>query len=280
MYASVHTSASTYKCSTCCLCSSKFVRQLLPFFDLTCLLRNLYVGQEATVRTGHGTIDWSQIGKGVGQDCVLSPCLFNLCAEYIMRNAGLEEAQTGIKIAGRNINNLRYADDTTLMAENEEELKSLLMKAKEESEKVGLKLNIQKMKIMASGPITSWQIDGETVEIVADFIFLGSKITADGDCSHKIKRRLLLGRKVMANLDSILKSRDITWLTKVHLVKAMVFPVVMYGCESWTIKKAEWRRIDAFELWYWRRLLRVLWTARRSNQVISPGCSLEGLMLN
>ena len=156
-----------------------------------------------------------------------------------MRNAGLEEAQAGIKIAGRNINNLSYADDTTLMAKSEEELKSLLMKVKEESEKVGLKLNIQKTKIMTSGPITSQQIDGETVEIVADFIFLGSKITADGDCSHEIKRRLLLGRKVMTNLDSILKSRDITLSTKVHLVKAMVFPVVMYGCESWTIKKAE-----------------------------------------
>ena len=155
-----------------------------------------------------------------------------------MRNAGLEETQAGIKIAGRNINNLRYADDTTLMAESEKE-KSLLMKVKEEGEKVGLKFNIQKMKIMASGPITSWEIDGETVETVSDFIFLVSKITADGDCSHEIKRRLLLGRKVMSNLDSILKSRDITWPTKVHLVKAMVFPVVMYGCESWTVKKAE-----------------------------------------
>ena len=170
---------------------------------------------------------------------MLSPCLFNLYAEYIMRNAGLEEAQTGIKIAGRNINHLRYADDITLMAESEEELKSLLMKVKEESEKVGLKINIQKTKIMASSPITSWQIDGEAVETASDFIFLGSKITADGDCSHEIKRRLLLGRKVMTNLDSILKSRDITLPTKVHLVKAMVFPVVMYGCESWTIEKAE-----------------------------------------
>ena len=200
-----------------------------------------------------------------------------------MRNAGLEEAQAGIKIAGRNINNLRYADDTTLMAESEEDLKSLLMKVKEESEKISLKLNIQKTKIMASGPITSWQIDGETVETVSDFIFLGSKITADGDCSHEIKRRLLPGGKVMTNLDSILKRRDITLPTKVHLVKAMVFPVVMYGCESWIMKKAECPRIDAFELWCWRRLLRVPWTARRSNQSvlkgISPGCSLEGLML-
>ena len=182
-----------------------------------------------------------------------------------MRNAGLEEAQAGIKIAGRNRNNLRYADDTTLMAESEEELKSLLMKVKEESEKVGLKLNIQKTKIAASGPITSWQIDGETV---ADFILGGSKITEDGDCSHEIKRRLLHGRKFMTNLDSKLKSRDITLSTKVHLVKAMVFPAVVYGCESWTQKKADHRRIDAFELWCWRRLLRVPWTSRRSNQSI------------
>ena len=165
-----------------------------------------------------------------------------------MRNAGLEETQAGIKIARRNINNLRYADDTTLMAESEEELQSLLMKVKVESEKVGLKLNIQKMKIMASGPTTSWEIDGQTVERVSDFIFLGSKITTDGDCTHEIKRHLLLGRKVMTNLDSIFKSRDITLPTKVRLVKAMVFPVVVYGCESWTVKKAERRRIDAFEL--------------------------------
>ena len=206
---------------------------------LTCLLRNLYAGQEATVRTGHGTTDWFQKGKEVCQGCILSPSLFNLYAEYIMRNSGLDEAQAGITIAGKNINSLRYTDDTTLMAESEEELKSLLIEMKEESEKVGLKLTIQKTKIMASGPITSWQIDGETVETVGDFIFLGSKITADGDCSHEIKRRLLLGRKVMTNLDSVLKGRDITLLTKVHLVKAMVFPVVMYGCESWTIKKAE-----------------------------------------
>ena len=250
---------------------------------LTCLLRNLYAGQEATVSIGHGTTDWFQIGKGVCQGCILSRCLFNLYAEYIMRNAGLEEAQAGIKIAGRNINNLRCADDTTLMAESEEELKSLLMKVKVESEKVGLKLNIQKTKIMAPGPITSWEIDGETVETASDFIFLGSKITADGDCSHEIKRCLLLGRKVMTNLDSILKSRDISLPTKVRLVKAMVFPVVMYGCESWTIKKAECQRIDAFDLWCWRRLLRVPWTEKRSNQSIlkgiSPRYSLEGVML-
>ena len=177
--------------------------------------------------------------KRVRQGCILSPCLFNLSAEYIMRNTRLEEAQAGIEVAERNINNLRYADDTTLMAESEEGLKSLLMKVKEESEKVGLKLNIQKNKIMASGAITSWEIDGETVETVSDFMFLGSKITADGDCSHEIKRRLLLGRKLMTNLDSLLKSRDITLPTKVHVVKAMVFPVVMYGCKSWTVKKAE-----------------------------------------
>ena len=177
---------------------------------LTCLLRNLYAGQETTVRTGHGTTDWFQIGKGVRQGCILSPCLFNLYAEYIMRNPGLEETQAEIKIARRNINNLRYADDTTLMAESEEKLKSLFVKVKEESEKVDLKLIIQKMKIMASGPITSWQIDGETVETVADFLFLGSKITVDGDCNHEIKRHLLLGRKAMTNLESILKSRDIT----------------------------------------------------------------------
>ena len=182
-----------------------------------------------------------------------------------MRNAGLEEAQAGIKIAGRNINNLRNADDTTLMAESEEKLNSVLMKVKEENKKLGWTLSIQKMKIMASGPITSWEIDGETVETVSDFILLGSKITTDGDCSHEIKRRLLLGRKVMTNLDSIFKSRDSTLPRKVCLVKAMVFPVVMYGCESWTVKKGERRRIDAFELWCWRRLLRVPWTARRSN---------------
>ena len=207
---------------------------------LTCLLRNLYADQEATVRIGHGTTDWFQIAKGVHQGSILSPYFYsNLHTEYIMRNAGLEEAQAGIKIARRNINNLRYVDDTTLMTESEEELKSLLMKAKEESGKVGLRLNIQKTKIMASGPITSWQIDGETVETVTDFIFGGSRITADADCSYEIKRCLLLGRKVINNLDSILKTINITLTIKVHIVKAMVFPVVMYGYESWTIKKAE-----------------------------------------
>ena len=234
---------------------------------LTCLLRNLYVDQEATGRTGHGTMDWFQIGKGVCQGCILSSYLFNLYVEsiYIMWNPGLDKAQAGIKIAGRNINNLRCADDTTLTAENEEELKSLLMKVKEKSEKVGLKLNMQKSNSMASGPTTSMQIDGETMETVRDFLFLGSKITADGGCSHEIKSHLLFGRKAMTNLDSILKSRDITLPIKVHLVKAVVFPVVMYGCESWTIKKAEHGRIDAFKLWCWRRLLKVPWIARISN---------------
>ena len=226
------------------------------------------------------------------EQCLFDVSPFSLCPSWVhvkpfssscLRNAGLEETQAGIKIAGRDINNLRYADDTTLMAESEEELKSLLMKMKEESEKVGLKLNIQKTKNRASCPSTSWEIDGETVETLSDFIFLCSKITADGDCSHEIKRHLLLGRKVMSNPDSILKSRDITLPTKVCLVKAIVSPVVMYRCESWTVKKAESQKIDAFELWCWRRLLRVPWTARRSSQSIlkeiSPECSLEGLML-
>ena len=212
-----------------------------------------------------------------------SPCLFNIYAEYIMQNAWLDEAQAGIKTARRNINNLIYADDTTLMAESERQLKSL-MRMKEESETAGLRLNIKKPKITVSVPITSWQIDGEKVETMTDFIFLGSsKITADSDYSHKIKICLLLGRKAMKILESILKSRDTTLPTKVCIGKAVVFPVVMYGCESWTIKKAECQIIDAFELWCWRRLLRVPWTARRSNQSIlkeiSPEYSLEGLML-
>ena len=191
---------------------------------LTCLLRNLCAGQEATVRTGHGTTDWFQIGKGVCQGCILSPCLLNSDAKYIMRNAGLDKLQAGIKIARRNINNFRYADDTALMAESKK-LKRLLMKVKEESEKVALKLNIQETKIIASGPIISWQIDGESVKTVTDFIFMGSTITADDYCSHEIKKCFLLGRKAMTNLDSILKSRDITLPRNVHLVKAMVFPV-------------------------------------------------------
>ena len=199
---------------------------------LTFLLRNLYAGQEATVRTGHGTAVWFQIEKGVRQGCILSPCLFNFYADYIIRNSGLDEVQSGNKIARRNINNLRSADDTTLMAESEAELKNLLMKVKEES-------NIQKMKIMASFLINLWQIDVDTMKTVTYFLFLGFKITADGDCTHEIKRCLLLGRKAMSNLDSILKNRDITLPTKVHLAKVMVFPVVMYGCESWIVKKAE-----------------------------------------
>ena len=196
---------------------------------LICLLRNLYGGQEATVRTAHRTMDWFQIGKGVHQGYILLPHLFNLYAEYIERNAGLDESEAGIKIARRNINNLRYADNTTLTEKSEEELKSLLMKVKEESEIAGLKLNTQKIKIMGSSLITLWQIDGETMETVSDFIFFGSKITADGDCSHEIKRCLLLGRKAMTNLDSVLKSRDITLLTKVHIIKAIVCPIVTYG---------------------------------------------------
>ena len=196
---------------------------------LTCLLRNLYAGQEATVRTGHGTTGWFQIGKGIHQGCILSPYLFNLYAEYIMRNSVLEKH----KLESRLVREIWVtSDDNTLMAESEEELKNLLMRLKEESEKAGLKLNIQKIKIMASGPIISWQIAEEKVEAVTDFIFLGYKITSDGDCSHEIKRCLLLGRKVLTNLDSILKNRDITLPAKVHLDKAMVFPVVMYGCES------------------------------------------------
>ena len=218
----------------------KFFKRI---YHLTCLLRNVYAGQEATVRTGHGTAEWFQIGKGVHQSCILSPCLFNLYADYIMQNSGLHEAQAEIKIDGRNTNNLRYADDTTFMTESKVELKSLLMKVKEDSEKPTLKLNIQKTKIMAYSPIISWQIDGETMETVTDFIFLCSTITADVDCSHEIKRRFISGRKPMINLDSILKSRDIILPTKIHLAKAMVFQVVMNACESWTIRKAECQSI-------------------------------------
>ena len=222
-------------------------------------------------------MDWFQIRKGVRQGCILSPCLFNFYAEYIMWNARLDEAKAGIKIARRNINNLRYADGTTLMAESEE-LKSLLMKVKEESEKAGLKLNIQKMKIMTSSLITSWQMYRETMR---DFISWVPKSLRMVTAAMKFFKRLLLfGREVMTNLDRILKSRDVSLPTKIHVVKAMIFPVVMYGCESWNIRKAEWGRIDAFELWCWRRLLRVPWTARRSNQSIlkeiSPEYSLEG----
>ena len=212
---------------------------------LTCFLRNLYAGQEAIVRTGHGTKDWFQIRKGVSQACILSSCLFNFCAEYIMWNSGLDESQAGIKISERN-NNLKYADDFTLMTESEEKLNSLLMRVKEESEKTDLKFNIKNTKIMTSSPIISWQIEGGNIEVVTDFIFLGSKITVDGDWNHEIKKYLLLGRKAKAKLDSILKSRDTSLLIKVYIVKAMFFSGVMYGCESWTIKKAEWWRINAF----------------------------------
>ena len=240
---------------------------------LSSLLRNPCACQEATVRNGHGKTDCFQIGKGVLQGCILSPCLFNLNEEYIKKNPGLNESQAGIKIAERNINNLRYEDDTILMAESKE-LKSLLRKVKEESEKVGLKLSIQKTNIRESDPISSCQINGEIVETVADY-FRGLQNTADGHLSHKSKRRLLPGRKVMTNLDSILKSKDITLPTEVHLVKAMVFLVLVYGCESWTIKKSEDRRIDAFDLWCWKRLLRVPWTARRSNRSILKQITTE-----
>ena len=231
------------------------------------------------VRTWHGTTDWFQIGKGICQGYILSLCLFTLYAEYVTRNLGWKKHKLESRLPGEiSVTQIcRWHHP-----QSEEELKSLLMKVKEESEKVGLKLNIQKTKIIASGPMISWQIDGETVETVSDLILGSSKITADGDCSHEIKRHLLLGRKVITNLDSILKSRDITLPTKVRLVKAMVFPVVMYGCESWTVKKAEQWRLDAFELWCWRRFLKVSRTARKSKQSIikeiSPGCSSEGLM--
>ena len=207
---------------------SKILREMGIPDHVTCLLRNLYAGQEATVRTGHGPTDWFQIGKGVCQGCILSPCLFNLNAEYIMKKAGLEEAQAGIKIARRNINNLRYADDPTLMAESEEELKSLLMKVKEESEKVGLSLSIQKTKIMASGPITSWETDGETMEIVSDFIFFSSKITADGDCNHEIKKRLTAWKESYDQPRQHIKMQKHYLSTRFCLFKAMVFSVVMY----------------------------------------------------
>ena len=213
------------------------------------LLKNWYADQVAAVRTEQGLTEWFKIEKGVRQGCILSPYLFNLYAEHIIRNAGLEETEVGIRIAGRKINNLRYADDTTLMAENEEDLKNLLLKVKEESVKAGLLLNIKKTKILLTGNVYGIRMDGEEIEAVTDFIFLGSKISIDGDCTHEIKRRLFLGRKAMANLDHTLKSRDITLPTKVRIVKAMVFPVVTYGGEIWTIKKADRRRIDAFELW-------------------------------
>ena len=249
---------------------------------LTCLLRNLCAGQEARVRTGHERTDWFQTGEGVRQGCILSSWLFDFYTEYMMWNARLDEAQAWTKIAGRNIN-LKHADDTTLMVESEEEVKSFLKRVKEESEKTGLKLSIQKTKIMASSPITSWQLEGKKVEAVTDFMFLGSRITVDSDWTHEIKRPLFLGKEALTSLDIILESRDITLPTKVCIVKAVVFPVVMYGCESWTIRKAECWGTEAFKLWCWRRLLRVPWTARRSNQSIwkevNHEYSLEGLLL-
>ena len=227
--------------------------------------KNLSSRKEATVRTEHGTMNWFKIGKGVLQGCIMSLCLFNLYAKYIMWNAGLDELQAGIKTARRNINNLRY-DDTTLRAKIEEELKGLLMIVNEDSEKAGLKLNIQKTKIIVSSPITSWQIEEKKWQ-QWQTIFFGSKITVDGDCSHEIKKCLFLRRKAMTNLDSVLKSRDITLLKKIYIVKAMVFLVAMYRCENQIIKKAECWRIEAFELWCWRKLMKVPWTGRRSNQV-------------
>jgi len=221
---------------------------------LTCLLRYLYAGQEATVRTGNGTTDWFQIGKGVHQSCILSPCLFNLYAEYIMRNAGPDEAQAGIKIAGRNINNLRYTDDITLIVESKEELKSFLMKVKEESEKNWLKTQHSKNEDHGIWSHHFMANRWETVETGKDFIFLGSKITADGDCSHEIKRRLLLGRKAVTNLNSILKKQRHYFAVNGQSSQIMFFPVVMYGCKIWSIKKAEYWIIDTFELWCWRRL--------------------------
>ena len=248
---------------------------------LTGLLRNLYAGQEATVRTGRGTTDWFQTGKGVRQGCTLSPCLFNFYAEYIIRNSGLEEAQAGIKIAGRNISNLRYADDTTLMAESEKELKSLLMKVKEESENFGLKLNIQKTKIMASSHITSWQTGKQWRQ--CQTLFLGAPKSLQMVTAAMKLKTLTPWKESYDQPRQHIKKQRHYFVNKGHLVKAMVFPVVMYGCESWTVMKAKHQRIDAFELWCWRRLLRAPWTARRSNQSIlkeiSPGISLEGMIL-
>ena len=243
---------------------------------LTCLLRNLCLGQEATDRTLYGTTDWIKIEKGVRQDCLLSSCLFNLYTEYIMRNARLDNLQyltLQIELWYHSSGRKQRVTKEPIDEGEGGEWKSWLKK----------KLNIKKNKIMAFSPITSWEIKGEKVEIVTEFLFLGSKITEDGDCSHEIRRWLLLGRNAMTNLDTVLKSRDIILLTKVRIVKAMVFPVVMYGCESWTVKEAEHQRIDAFKIWCWRRLLRVTWAARRLSQSIlheiNPEYSLEGLML-
>ena len=250
---------------------------------LILLIKNVYMEQEATVRTVYGDTEGFKIGKGVRQGCILSPYLFNMYSECIMRKAGLEEEEAGIKIGGLKINNLRYADDTTLMAESEQHLKSLLRKVKEESLRSGLKLNISKTKIMTNGKCNSFEIDGNKIEIIENFIFLGSKINKDGTCEEDVRRRIMLGRTAMMDLSKIMKDRDITRRTKIRIIKAMVFPVATYGCESWTLRKKERKKIDAFELWTWRRLLKVPWTAKRTNQSIldevRPECSLEALML-
>jgi hypothetical protein len=250
---------------------------------LIILMKNLYTNQQASVKTDYGNTNWFNIGKGVRQGCILSPYLFNLYAEHIMRKAGIDEAAGGIKIGGRNINNLRYADDTTILAETADDLQYLLRKVKEESAAAGLKLNMKKTFVMTNGPIQEFHIDNDQVEIVKEFIFLGSSINNDGSCSNEIKRRLLMGRKAMVSLDKLIKSKDVSLATKIKIIKTMVFPVTMYGCESWTIKQADRRKIDAFELWCWRRLLRVPWTEKRTNksvlQEIKPECSLEASMV-
>ncbi|CAF3391752.1 unnamed protein product [Rotaria socialis] len=250
---------------------------------LIILMKNLYTNQQATVKTDYGNTNWFNIGKGVRQGCILSPYLFNLYAEHIMRKAGIEEAAGGIKIGGRNINNLRYADDTTIMAETADDLQYLLRKVKEESAAAGLKLNMKKTFVMTNAPIQEFYIDNDQVEIVKEFIFLGSSINIDGNCSNEIKRRLLMGRKAMVSLDKLIKSKDVSLATKIRITKTMVFPITTYGCESWTIKQADRRKIDAFELWCWRRLLRVPWTEKRTNrsvlQEIKPECSLEASMV-
>ena len=246
------------------------------------LIKNLYEDQEAAVRTPFGLTEWFNIQKGVRQGCILSPWLFNLYAEHIMRKAGLDEAKEGVKIAGKNINNLRYADDTTLLAESKEDLERLIYRVKEESALAGLFLNIKKTKIMTTEPIDEWKMNDEEVEVVDNFVFLGSNITYTGDCSAEIRRRLALGRQAMTNLKKTVQNKDLKLATKIRIVKAMVFPVALYGCETWTIKKADRRKIDAFEMWCWRRLLRVSWTEKRTNksilQEINPDSSLEGMI--
>jgi hypothetical protein len=231
-------------------------------------MRNLYHGQEAAVRTQVGTTDWFKIEKGVRQGCILSPYLFNLYAENIIRNAGLDESDLGLKIAGQNINNLRYADDTTLLAENESDLKELIAKVKEESLKAGLQLNPKKTKIMSIGAPGTWEIDGEPIETVSEFNYLGSHISDDGRCTQEIRRRLILGKQALAALGNILRNKDLTIATKVRIVRAMVFPVATYGSESWVINKHDRERIDSFEIYCWRRLLRIPWTARRTNKSV------------